>query len=286
MKNIPQFTPKAIAFSLAVLLLSACGASADSGPIKPKSNVIAGRVTMEDGSALRGDIQDVVINISGVSGAGQEVSYTPAVNDEGVYRQKVADGQYVFSGNYNYVVMLYGDTEFQLPLEPVGRNWSKQRDAEDGIVQDFILKFTGPTPYGKSSGLDSGNATHWYGLSIGMSASGYRDDLKAVSFKIPAGTKLTFTLRATANGIDGRPVPAPITLERVYEDSYSKLDLNDLMPAPYEVTGTATLPNGTTKRLLFQGPGDYPKYKPALSLPLQSDRNKYWKHLCTFVLDA
>lgn len=285
MKTLPPPSLKALAFTLAALLLAACGASGEPGPIKPKGNVIAGRITMEDGSSLRGDIQDVVVSISGVSGAGEEVSYTPIVNDDGTYRQKVANGQYSFSSNYNYVVMLYGDSEFHLPLEPVGRNWSKRRDAEDGIVQDFVLKFTGPTPYGKSDGLNIGNATHWYGLSIGMSASGYRDDIKASAFKIPAGTKLTFTLKATGNGIDGRPIPAPV-VERVYQDSYSTLDLNDLMPASYKITGTATLPDGTTKRLLLQGPGDYPNYKPVLTLPLQSDRNKYWKHLCTFVIDA
>ncbi len=287
MKIIRLPALKVLIFTLAAMLLSACGASGESGPIKPKGNVIAGRVTMEDGSPLRGDIQDVVIGISGVSGAGQEVSYTPVVKPDGTYSQKVAHGMYSFSSNlFCYVVIMYGDIEFHLPLEHVGRKWSKRQDSEEGIVQDFVLKFTGPTPYGKSEGLNIGNATHWYGLSIGMSASSYREDIKQSVPMPPVGTKLTFTLKATGNGVDGRPLAAPVTLERVWQDRYTSVDLSDLMPAPYEVTGTATLPDGTTKRLLFQGPGDYPNYKPALSLPLQSDRNKYWKHLCSFVVDA
>lgn len=273
---------------LATLVLVACGGSAEANaPIKPKGNVIAGRVTMEDGSPLRGDIQDVVISISGVSEAGERVSYTPVVKPDGTYSQKVAPGMYSFSSSlFCYAVMMYGDTEFHLPLEHIGRNWNKRQGSEDGIVQDFILKFTGPTPYGKSEGLNIGNATHWYGLSIGMRASGYRDDLKHSAPFPPAGTKLTFTLKATGNGIDGRPIPAPVTVERVWQDNYTIVDLNDLMPAPYEVTGTATLPDGTTKRLLMQGPGDYPHYKPALSLPLKSDSHNFWKHPCTFVIDA
>ncbi|MCC6414613.1 MAG: hypothetical protein IT582_01720, partial [Opitutaceae bacterium] len=271
--QLDRFNLRSLLFGSVLLLATACGGAAEDGtkPIKPKSNVIAGRVTMEDGSPLRGDIQDVVISISGVSGAGEKVSYTPVVKPDGTYSQKVAHGMYSFSTNlFCYVVIMYGDIEFRLPLEHVGRNWNKRQDSEEGIVQDFVLKFTGPTPYGKSEGLNIGNATHWYGLSIGMSAGTYRNDINASAFKIPAGTKLTFTLKATGNGIDGRPIPGPITLERVYKDRYESLDLNDLMPAPYEVTGTATLPDGTTKRLLFQGPGDYPNYKPALSLPLQS----------------
>ncbi len=285
MKIIRLPALKTLAFTLAALLLSACGASGESGPIKPKGNVIAGRVTMEDGSPLRGDIQDIVIGISGVSGAGEKVKYTPVVKPDGTYSQKVAHGMYSFSSDlFCYVVIMYGGTEFHLPLEHVGRNWDKRQDSEDGIVQNFVLKFTGPTPYGKSNGLNIGDAAHWYGLSIGMSADTYRNDINASGFKIPAGTKLTFTLKATGNGIDGRPIPGPITLERIYKDRYESLDLNDLMPAPYEVTGTATLPDGTTKRLLFQV--KYAVYSPVLSLPVKSDSTKLWKQLCSFVVDA
>ena len=117
MKIIRLPALKVLIFTLAAMLLSACGASGESGPIKPKGNVIAGRVTMEDGSPLRGDIQDVVIGISGVSGAGQEVSYTPVVKPDGTYSQKVAHGMYSFSSNlFCYVVIMYGDIEFHLPL--------------------------------------------------------------------------------------------------------------------------------------------------------------------------
>lgn len=276
--------------TLALLFSAGCGGSSEPGapkPIKPKGNVIAGRVTMEDGSPLRGDVKDVVIGISGISGRGENVSYTPIVKPDGTYSQKVASGLYSFStGLFCYVIVMYGDIEFHLPLEHVGRNWNKRQDSKDGIVQDFVLKFTGPTPYGKSSGLNIGDAGHWYGQCIGMSADSYREDIKASAFKIPAGTKLTFTLKATGPAIDGSRIPAPVTVGRVYEDRYASLDLNDLMPAPYEVTGTATLPDGTTKPLLFNV--KYGVYNRVLSVPLKKNDTfgNALKQLCSFVVDG
>lgn len=285
-----------LAFTL--LLSIGCGGSAETGApvpsqesssessLEPKGNIIAGRVTMEDGSPLRGDIQEVVISIAGVSGPGERVNYTPIVKPDGTYRQKVASGMYSFSTSlFCYVALLYGDTEFHLPLEHVGRDWNKKRDSEEGIVQDFVLKFTGPTPYGKSDGLNPGNATHWYGESIGLLASVWRDDIKQSAFKIPAGTRLTFSLKPTGPAIDGSTI-GPVTIDRVYMDSFPTLDLNDLMPAPYQVTGTATLPDGTTKPILLQGRGDYPNFKPSATVPLEKDDRGIAKFTLNFVIDS
>lgn len=286
-KRTLRFALKTVPLLLALFLVIGCdGSGKTGGPVKSKRNIIAGRVMMEDGSPLRGDIKDVVINISGVSGAGEKVSFTPIVKPDGTYSQKVASGLYSFStGLFCYVVLQYGDIEFHLPLEHVGRNWDKRQDSEDGIVQDFVLKFTGPTPYGKSNGLNIGDAGHWYGESVGMKADSYREDIKASAFKIPAGTKLAFTLKPTGPGIDGQPAKT-VTVERVYEDPYGKLDLNDLMPAPYDITGTATLPDGTTKRLLFNI--KYAVYGPVLSVPLKKDDTfgNALKQLNAFVIDG
>jgi len=276
---------KAASRALAVLLLAGCGGSG-SQPLKAERNVIAGRVTMEDGQPLRGEIKDVLISIYGVSEAGERVNYGPGVKPDGTYRQRVAGGQYAF--NQGRIVVLYGDIEFTLPLEAVGNLWNKNQDAEDGITQDFVWKVTGPTPYGRSSGLNPSNHTHWYGMSIGLRMDGWRNDINAAPVPIPLGTKLTFTLKPTGVGLDGRTLQT-VTVERMHDDRLLQeiKDINDLVPAPYELSGTATLPDGTVKPLLLQGPGDYPKYKPAVALPLQKDGilGGISKHPVTFVIE-
>ncbi len=265
---------KALFLAFTALLLAACGdvsgnSGASSGPVAPTANTIAGRVTMGDGSPLRGDIKDIQISIGGVSGGGDRVSFTPPVKPDGTYSLNVPAGLYAFSSE-SYVTMVYGGAQFYLYLDPVGGDAYKNRDATDGIVQDFHLKFTGPTPYGETYGLDIGDQNHWHGESIGLLAQSYRDDIRQSVAPIAAGTKLIFTLTPQGPGIDGQPVQ-PVTVERTYADRYASLDINDLMPAPYEVTAAAELPGGERKRILLQGKGDYPNYKPAVSVPLEND---------------
>jgi hypothetical protein len=278
---------KIAAAALATLFLSGCGGSGEDGAqgIKASGNVIAGRVTMEDGQPLRGNIKDIQISIYGVSEAAERVNYSPAVKPDGTYRQKVAGGQYAF--NTGRVVVLHGDIEFAFPLEAVGNLWNKNRDAADGIVQDFVWKVTGPTPYGRSDGLNPANATHWHGMSIGLRADGWRNDINKAPRKLPNDTKLAFTLRPTSQSIDGRPVQ-PVTIERTHhEAARQNPDLNDLIAASYELSGTATLPDGTVTPLLLQGPGDYPNYKPVTSLPLIKDGiiGGIRKHAVSFVIE-
>lgn len=263
------------------------GQASPAGQSAPKAeaNFITGRVTMEDGKPLAGDIKDISIAIYGVSDAAEKVSYGPAVNPDGTYRQKVAGGQYVFSRSQ--IKVRAGGNVFDLPLEPVGSAWNKNRDATTGITQDFVWKVKGPTPYGQDSGLDPGNATHWYGMSVGLRADGYREDIKKSPTPIPAGTLLTFTAKPVSKGIDGSDLQ-PVNIERNYDpNSYKALDLNDLVPASYEISGTAKLPDGKVVPLLLQGRGDYPKYKPVIQVPLDKDNiiGGFFKPSCTFVID-
>lgn len=252
--------------------------SVDSAPVAgspattptPQANVITGTVRMADGGPPRGDIKEIAIAISGISEAGERVQYSPAVAANGTYKQKVADGQYRFSSS-RISVIFAGTTQFDLPLEPVGGLWNKDRDAADGIVQDWVWKVTGPTPYGQSEGLDPGNATHWYGMCIALRPSGWRNDINAAPAQIPVGSKLVFKLTPTTDGIDGRKVE-PITVEREYsDDTLYDPTINDIVPASYRMSGTASLPDGTNKPLLLQAPGDYPKYKSEVDVKLEKD---------------
>lgn len=96
---------------------------------------IAGRVTLPDGKLLQGDVRDITVVIYGVTLAGANVTLTPAVGDDGRYRQKVPSGLYSFGTGE--VKFSFNNREFILPLEPVGRLWQKRRSADEGMVQVF-----------------------------------------------------------------------------------------------------------------------------------------------------
>ncbi len=272
----------------------ATGSAAAPGPapagaapvaIAAQAGFASGRVTKGDGSPLSGDIQDVSILLHGVSEAGEKVRYTPAVKEDGTWRQKLVPGSYRFE--IGRIRVRYRGAEFTLPLEPVGRLWNKERDSGEGISQDFVWRVTGVTPYGEGDGKNPDNHTHWYGMNIGMRPDGYRNDVKKVPDPIPDGTRLVFTLVPQAPAIDGSTV-APVTLERVYRKDAGKTpDLNDLVPAPYLVSAVATLPDGSTRKVLIMGKDDYPGYKPSVLFDLTKDGilGTYAKYLAAWVLE-
>jgi hypothetical protein len=262
--------PKGFTVVCVALLLAGCGESGGPDAVTaPQANIIAGKVTMADGSPLRGEIKDIGISIYGVSEAAERVSYTPPVMPDGSYKQKVVGGQYAF--NVGSITLLHEGNEFSFKLEATGNLWQKNRDAADGIVQDFVWKPTGVTPYGLSNGSDIGNHTHWYGMGIAVRADGYRNDIKQPPTVIPDGTKLLFTLTPTGKAIDGTQ-PVPQTIERVHDSTSSKsITLNDILPAPYALSGVANLPDGSSKPLLLQGPGNYPNYFPTVQIKVEKD---------------
>jgi hypothetical protein len=219
-----------------------------------------------------------------VSEAGEKVRYTPVVKN-GAYQQKLVAGQYAF--NTAKIKMKFGETVFVYDLEPVGKNWNKNQDAEEGIVQDFVWKPTGArNTYGAKP--DANNATHWHGLSVGMRFQIYRSDTNKAPVTLPDGTKLLFTLKPTSRGIDGRELQ-PIIVERAWRpnDIMPNDDLNDLPPANYELTGIAKLPDGSTRPILLQGRGDYPKFVERVLIPLEHDNSLggMWKQSVGWVTD-
>ena len=64
-------------------------------------------------------------------------------------------------------------------------------------------------------------------------------------------------------------------------------DLNDLPPATYDLTGVAKLPDGTTKPILLQGRGDYPKFVETGRVTVETDGviGGMWKQLFGWVTD-
>jgi hypothetical protein len=105
---------------------------------------------------------------------------------------------------------------------------------------------------------------------------------------LPEGTKLVFTLTPTSKSIDGREL-TPITVEREWrpKDTFTNADLNDLPPANYDLTGVAKLPDGTTRTILLQGRGVYPKYVETGKVVVEQDGiiGGMWKQLFGWVTD-
>lgn len=289
----------------AAFVICACGDSGDQGgklgggnssaptaapaadAPEAESGMVVGRVTMADGSALRGEIKDIGLAIQGISEAGERVYFTPVVKVDGSYRQKVPPGQYSFSTSR--IVVIHNGIEHSFTLEPVGMNWNKNQDSAEGISQDFVWKVTGATPYGVSNGKDNGNHTHWYGRCVGLRPEGYREDIKSTPRTIPDGTKLTFTFKATSTVVDGTTLSAPIVVERTYmADFRGYYDAADLPPASYELSGTAALPDGSTVPLVFNGEAYAAPYVQTKPLKLEIDNiigGSIFKSAVTFAID-
>lgn len=274
------------AFALCALgssMLGGCGKEkADTSTTK--GGYATGKVTMEDGRPLTGDIDEVSISVGGISEAGEKVHYNPIVKD-GVYKQKLVPGQFRFSPAS--IKVKFGGNVFTRELTPVGSGWDKHQDSAAGIVQDYVWKPSGlRETYGAKA--DPNNATHWHGMNVGMRFQGYRSDISKPSTMLPEGTKLVFVLTPTSKSIDGRDLQ-PLTIERDWlpKAGTPNDDLHDLPPANYELTGTAKLPDGTTRPILLQGKGDYPKFTQKGIAPLERDNiiGGFWKQPFGWVTD-
>lgn len=95
-------------------------------------------------------------------------------------------------------------------------------------------------------------------------------------------------IKPTSKSIDGREL-SPITVERAWrpKDSTPNDDLNDLPPATYELTGVARLPDGTTRPILLQGKGNYPKFVTNGIVTVDPDgiMTRMWKQPFGWVTD-
>ncbi|MEO5957840.1 MAG: hypothetical protein ABIZ49_12055, partial [Opitutaceae bacterium] len=137
---LPILRPHTARLSLLLLVAIAACSSSFAADQKPQARYAIGRVTFEDGKPITGDVQDIQLSIDGVSERGEKVGYSPIVKN-GAYRQKLVDGQFRFERGR--IKVKFGETVFTFDLVPVGPNWSKNQDADDGIVQDFVWKPTG-----------------------------------------------------------------------------------------------------------------------------------------------
>jgi|CXWL01.1.fsa_nt_gi hypothetical protein len=239
--------------------------SAGTGEATP--GYLTGRVTMGNGTPVTASDVKYRLTISGVSGPGERVDFTPIVKPDGSFSQKLPDG--IYHMPYGTLTVRFENQLYSLPLEAVDP--TGDRESPPGIVQNFVWKLTGPKP---DRNLDVNNATHWYGITIPVRFSTWRDDIGKAPPDPPAGSKVIYTLKPLSTLVDGSPAQ-PLTIERAWRagDITPTDSLNDLPPANYEITGVLQLADGSSKPLLLQGKGDYPAFKPSIRLIIEPYEN-------------
>jgi hypothetical protein len=262
--------------------------SAAAQPAAPAALMVTGRMTTADGKPITTPGVKFSVTITGTRSNGISVSFNPPVAADGSYKQKVTEG--VYRVGPARVRVPYGEEVFNLDLYPTGDAADSDREASDGIVQDFAWKLTGKRKLYENIKGDPNNHTHWHGMNLGMRLAGYREDLKQPTTPPPDGTKLVFTLTpaGTKKAIDGSDL-TPVTFERVWDSRKTSVgqDLNDFVPGEYEVAGVATLPDGASKKILFMTSDDYPNFRPTGKVTLQLDGilGGMWKQPMTYVLE-
>jgi hypothetical protein len=254
-----------------VFLLAGCGKSETASPASPaqsaapadaakpaaaapvngaKPGYASGHVLGQDGKPISVQGAKVTLAIYVVSSkSGEKISYSPKVNADGSYEQKLVDGAYSFS--FAHLEVPFNGKHFMFDLYPVGEDDKSDRDSEKGIVQDYTWKLTGLRP---GQDADESNFTRWYGGSVNMQFGSYRNDIKKSVAKPPTGTKCVFTLKPEGKLIDGSEGKT-LTFTREFDPLLSGLKNGNLPDIPigvYTVSGEEVLPDGTKKPLLMQ----------------------------------
>ena len=255
-----------------LLLAGGCGSGgddasgADAGA--PQPGYATGRISMADGSPISVPYDELTFSINGTAAHGENASFTPVINADGSYRQKLSAGSFTFSGgSYATIKLPYEGKKYTLQIEPVGPNWKRNRESAEGIVQDYVWK---PVGEHASSDGDVNNFTNWYGGSVGVRFGTWRQDVGVAPSKVPDGSKCIFTLKPTVGKtIDGEPAKT-LTIERTFSAQWSRCDnLHDLPIAHYELTGEVLFADGTKKPMLWHV--TYAKYEPIQPIRFEPD---------------
>jgi len=223
----------------------------------------SGRVTNADGSRITLPGVRFSIAINGITAVGENNRFPVSVGADGTFSLKLPRG--MFYPPYGTITFPFEGKNYVADLDPVNPG-EGTRNSAGGIVQNFVWRITGPKP--RALNPDINNATHWFGITVPLLFQPYRSDNQQVMRPLPDGSSIVWTLRPTSKLIDGSEAKLLSIKRRWSEMASPSMDaLNDLPPTNYEVSGVATLPDGSTKLLLLQDMDDR-KYKPTSRLVL------------------
>lgn len=246
-----------IAVGGAVWYLSTRDAGGAPDPARQaRGGRFAGTVLDERGQPIRAKGAHVRVMIGGVGARSAEnISYQPPVDARGRFQVSLAEGNY--HAPSAQVELPFAGHRFILELHPVQPN-DVGGPSSAGIVRDFVWKLTGERARYQGAANPT-NHTHWYGASIRVNRSMYRNDLKRATGPLAAGTRFVFTLTPQGPRVDGSAASV-VRFERTWTGS--DLDnglLNDIPLAQYVLTGVQVGADGQ-RPLVFET--SYAKFEP------------------------
>jgi hypothetical protein len=228
-----------------------------------------GRITFADGSPITLPDLEYEITIAGVTAVGENNVFKPSVGPDGTFKLRLPEG--LFKPPYGTIMVPFEGKKYSLWLDPV-EPFKGTRESSSGIAQNFVWRLTGPRPHTRNP--DVNNATHWFGSSIRLIPSSFRNDIGQKVTPLADGSKIAWTLKPTSKVIDGSDGKT-LTVERAWRTNGSGFDLlNDLPAANYEISAVATLPDGSTKTLLLTDLEDN-RYKPTAKMVLEPEEAMY-----------
>ncbi len=214
-----------------------------------KSGYATGHLTTEDGKPIAASGAKLSVWIEGISSkSGEKLNYSPKINADGSYEQKLVDGTYHFGGSQ--IDVPFNGNHFLFKLEAVGDDRS-DRESDKPIVQDYLWKLKGLRA---GQDADEANFTHWYGCSVTMQFQFYREDIKKSMSAAAKGTKCVFTLTPKGKMVDGSD-GKELTFTREYDPLLNGLKNSNLQDIPlgvYNVKGEEVAPDGTKTPLLIK----------------------------------
>ncbi len=209
--------------------------SAPLTPVKKRPGYVVGRCVTEANKPLAG----VRISVSGVSDAGQKVSFSTKTDAAGVYAVKVP------SGNYLVGLALWdttaGGINYNLPLHPTDGD-KDTVPSRPGIVENFVLKLTGKIHPNRNAShfLDFYGGSFTVGggrLENGTLSTGY-------DYRFPEGASLEMVLVPQGLLLDGS-TGRTLTLTQTVRDR----EFFDVPPGRYTAKATLIEAGGVRKPL-------------------------------------
>jgi hypothetical protein len=177
-----------------------------AGPSQGRqADVIAGAITDARGKPIPG--AEFTVSIRGTTIAGERTSFSPPVDKDGRYAQRVPAGVYAISARMIYE---YNGKRYTLDLHPDDdQRRERTYESRDGVVKDFRWRTTGLEP-----GEDAANQYYWYGGRVQPQQASSDD---ALNLRYPGGmVEVTLTPRGPLiDGSTGQTITQPLPTDRL-----------------------------------------------------------------------
>lgn len=261
--STPTAKPFVTTLGLALtLVLAACAPDVNGGPTRPdgtprpgqtsdvvdpggesgdaEPGVIKGRVTTAHGVPVA-DAEIRVVGVIGGGNLGTEIE-TLRTGSDGGYRMEVPSGLYVLTGVGG---LSFDGQTYLYELDPADGTCD-QESSDSGIVEDFVLRLTGPLSCDPGQDLDSNASYHGASIQLFDTLEDGSSDGDVIEFTLEPLTPL-------ADGSAGETLTMTRTVGAL-STSYGPIDstwvLYDIPLARYRVSATITSAGGSPRPVL------------------------------------